>query len=351
MAAVRLRIRLPAASTTVQATTFGELADHISTSLGAESGWQVLTGYPPKPMETLERSVQLAGILKSGETIIVRMTQGATSEVASAAPAAAAPTAAAPAPVAPKPAAPAPVAPAPAEPRPPAPKPALPAARPASQAPAPQHSAAAAEEERLVRRVIPADNSCLFAAIAHALGGAAGRRERADGLRRIVADTVLADGERFSEAMLGSPPQEYARWILNPDHWGGGIELAILSEHFRTEIAAFDVQTQRVDCFGQEGGGTQRICLLYDGIHYDLIVKTLFEGAPEELDVSCFSTADEGVMAEARKLVKQQHDARQFTDTASFTLRCLVCQKGLVGEAEALAHAKETAHTNFAEYH
>ena len=42
--------------------------------------------------------------------------------------------------------------------------------------------------------------------------------------------------------------------------------------------------------------------------------------------------------------------ARQFTDTASFTLRCLVCQKGLCGEKDALAHAKETGHANFAEY-
>ena len=31
-------------------------------------------------------------------------------------------------------------------------------------------------------------------------------------------------------------------------------------------------------------------------------------------------------------------------------LRCLVCQKGLVGEAGALEHAKSTGHANFCEF-
>ena len=55
-----------------------------------------------------------------------------------------------------------------------------------------------------------ADNSCLFAAVAHAFGGSAGRRERADGLRRVVADVVLQGKEEYSEAALGKPPHEYA---------------------------------------------------------------------------------------------------------------------------------------------
>lgn len=105
-----------------------------------------------------------------------------------------------------------------------------------------------------------------------------------------------------------------------------------------------------MDRFGQELGASQRICLLYDGVHYDLIVRQLFDGAPEELDVCCFATTDEGVMGEASRLVAEQHRARKFTDTSAFTLRCLVCQCGLKGQEGALAHAKESGHTNFAEY-
>ena len=103
--------------------------------------------------------------------------------------------------------------------------------------------------EQLVRRVVPADNSCLFVAVALALEG--GDRSRAAALREVVASAVLADPERFYEAVLGRPPQEYVRWIRDPEHWGGGIELAVLAEHYGTELAAVDCQTQRVDLFGQ----------------------------------------------------------------------------------------------------
>ena len=49
MGALRLRLRLPSGQTTVEATTFGELADHVNTALGenSSSAWSLLTGYPP----------------------------------------------------------------------------------------------------------------------------------------------------------------------------------------------------------------------------------------------------------------------------------------------------------------
>ena len=70
--------------------------------------------------------------------------------------------------------------------------------------------------EQLVRRVVPADNSCLFVAVALALEGGekggekggeeGGERGRAAALREVVARAVLADPERFSEAVLGRLP-------------------------------------------------------------------------------------------------------------------------------------------------
>ena len=41
--------------------------------------------------------------------------------------------------------------------------------------------------------------------------------------------------------------------------------------------------------------------------------------------------------------------ARQFTDLAGFTLRCLVCGKALTGQTDAQSHAKATGHINFGE--
>ena len=59
---------------------------------------------------------------------------------------------------------------------------------------------------------------------------------------------------------------------------------------------------------------------------------------------------DEAAMAEGRALARRAQQAGKYTDTASFTIRCLVCQRGLTGEKEAVEHAKATGHTNFSEF-
>ena len=42
-------------------------------------------------------------------------------------------------------------------------------------------------------------------------------------------DTVAGDPEEYTEAFLGKPNAEYCAWILNPQSWGGAIELSILA--------------------------------------------------------------------------------------------------------------------------
>ena len=347
--AVRLRLRLPSGQSQLSATTWGELKEHVNTQLGGDNSrsWNLLTGYPPAPLSSPPSSddVPLSDLFKSGETIVVKLGE---------------------APAAPPP----PPAAAPAPPPPLTTNNTNPVvdededmklalALSMGEEPPPRTTTTAAPDffgggdgERLVRRVIPADNSCLFAALAHAFEGSAGRRQRADGLRTIVAERVLADPIEYNEATLDREPADYAKWIQKADNWGGGIEIAILSSHFGAELRAFDIQTERVDIFGQGMGYETCALLLYDGVHYDLIVKELFKGAPEELDVCVFNVAKEGeaIMAEARMLVKEAHKKRAFTDTAKFTLRCLVCQEGLVGEKGAMEHAKKTGHGNFCEY-
>lgn len=391
MAAVRLRLRLPGGQSTFTGTTFAELSAHVSLS-----SFELLTGFPPTKIEW-EESMALSEVLSSGDTVVVRETVGAAPEpkvarLAPTAPAAvdededeALKLALAMSMAQPE----ASVAPPPAS--------APPVCVPVSAPPA---GAALGEGEAVVRRVIPADNSCLFNAVAYALEG----RSKTDAprLRDVVASAVLTEGGEYaSEAVLGQEPGAYAKWIRDPAHWGGGVELgegcspiepsssklgcrpwatdpaqlqrlslppplapsagrhapcprpvlaAVLSKHYSTEIAAFDIQTLRVDNFGQGSGYAQRIFLLYDGIHYDLMVKTLFAGAPQELDVTVFCVDDEAAMAQARGVAAEAHRARQFTDTAKFSLRCLGCQKGLVGEKDAMEHAKATGHTNFSEY-
>lgn len=90
----------------------------------------------------------------------------------------------------------------------------------------------------LVLRVMPSDNSCLFTAF----GGALPSQIPAQKLRRMMADYIIEHAEEYTEAVLGSSPSAYCRSIQDPDRWGGGIELSILSSIFDVQICTFDVQ-------------------------------------------------------------------------------------------------------------
>lgn len=37
----------------------------------------------------------------------------------------------------------------------------------------------------------------------------------------MIAATVASDPEKYSEAILGKPNEDYCAWIMNPEKWGG----------------------------------------------------------------------------------------------------------------------------------
>ncbi|KAL3147363.1 hypothetical protein ABBQ32_002844 [Trebouxia sp. C0010 RCD-2024] len=203
----------------------------------------------------------------------------------------------------------------------------------------------------VVRRKVDDDNSCLFSAVGYVMQGS---RSHAAKLRRIIADAVAADPFTYNDGFLGKSNEEYCKWILDSKKWGGAIELSIFARHFGREIAAHDIQTRRCDVYGSGEGYHERVMLIYDGLHYDALALAAFQGAPEELDVTIIEPAGQqsgAVERAAAALTAEANDARQFTDTASFTLRCGTCKIGVKGEKEALEHAKSTGHANFSEYH
>ncbi|KAL0050495.1 hypothetical protein WJX82_000792 [Trebouxia sp. C0006] len=181
-----------------------------------------------------------------------------------------------------------------------------------------------------------------------------GSRSHATKLRRIIADAVAADPFTYNDGFLGKSNAEYQKWILDPKKWGGAIELSIFARHFAREIAAYDIQTKRCDVYGQGEGYPERVMLIYDGLHYDALALAAFKDAPEELDVTITEQASQqaaGIERASAALTDEANKARQFTNTASFTLRCGTCKIGVKGEKEALEHAKTTGHANFSEYH
>lgn len=200
----------------------------------------------------------------------------------------------------------------------------------------------------LTRKVVPADNSCLFTSVNLVINEGTFDLQAAPILREVIAGIVSSDPATYSEAILGKPNSSYCKWIRDKNSWGGGIELAILSQYFSTEIAVVDTQSGRVDRFGEDKNYKERVFLIYDGIHYDPLVYESIDHSG--LIRTKFSIHNAVIMALALELASEAKSVRQFTDVAGFSLRCLACQQPLRGEREATEHARSTGHINFGEY-
>ncbi|KAF4963862.1 hypothetical protein FSARC_8156 [Fusarium sarcochroum] len=206
-------------------------------------------------------------------------------------------------------------------------------------------------EDRPVLRVMPSDNSCLFTAF----GGALQDQIPAQKLRRMMADYIVQHPEDYSEAVLGSSPSQYCRSIQDPDRWGGGIELSILSSIFNIQICTFDVQAQNLINFGEDK--VDRCILVYSGIHYDRVAFSLSDFPhdspmyPPEMDRTVWPTTDNEVIEKTQELVRKLNKAHYYTDTEGLILRCDVpgCDWIGSGQREGQKHAELTGHVDLSE--
>ncbi|XP_071443595.1 ubiquitin thioesterase Otu1 [Hetaerina americana] len=197
----------------------------------------------------------------------------------------------------------------------------------------------------LLRKVVPADNSCLFTSIGYVLSGKV-HTDNGAFLREIIAESVAANPDEYSEAILGKPNPEYCQWIKKPESWGGAIELAVLSSFYGIEIDVVDTLNCIINRFGEDQNYGQRVLLIFDGIHYDPLYLEPLEGGKLQ---TIFPISDEGILTQALALSEEAKSSRQFTDLARFTLKCMVCDTMLTGHVQAQRHAKETGHKTFGE--
>lgn len=197
----------------------------------------------------------------------------------------------------------------------------------------------------LLKKVVPADNSCLFTSVRFVLNGKVDN-EGSEMMRHIIAQEVATNTQDYNDAVLGKSNAEYCAWIQKPDSWGGAIEVAILSSYYGIEIDVVDIQNAIINRFGEDKNYGLRVFLLFDGIHYDpLYMETDGAGAPATI----FPVEEMGVYQQAEQLAKEAKSSRQFTNVDKFSLRCLQCDVMLVGQLQATQHAKTTGHTNFGE--
>ncbi|RYH02921.1 hypothetical protein EON65_47555 [archaeon] len=200
-----------------------------------------------------------------------------------------------------------------------------------------------ANASKLERKIIPADNSCLFNAIGELLEYPRYDKKPSK-YREMVADYLDTHRDFYTADMLdGKDIDEYIKWIRNKDKWGGEIEVSILAKLLGVEIAVVDIRTTHTLIYGQDMQYDKRIFLLYDGVHYDALVRT--QG--QTTVCSMLSVADQTVCAEATQLAKELQNKKQFVNLASGEMLCGVCMSMFAGEKEAIEHAKVTGHQNF----
>eukprot|EP01041_Mallomonas_annulata_P000222 gene222-405_t len=197
----------------------------------------------------------------------------------------------------------------------------------------------------MTRQVIDADNSCLFNAIITVLSQSGLTPAL---LREIIATTVLNDTVKYNASFLGKSPTEYASWITQSEVWGGEIEMFILAQKFDIEIVVVDIESNNHYTYGKcSSDSVRRVFLLYDGAHYDCIVKTIKYPDGKVETVTMFSSDDIIAFDESKEIAAELKKKKKFINLSGCDLRCMICGVGLKGQPGALAHAKATGHQNF----
>lgn len=206
-------------------------------------------------------------------------------------------------------------------------------------------------DQYLILRNIPDDNSCMFNAIAYALGKPF---DYSQDLRLVVSNEISRDPITYNEIILGRSNDNYCSWISKKDSWGGAIELGILLKTLNLRINCIDIELGNFIKFEDESSNpTNFINLIYSGVHYDLLVTnpTLSVDRKDKAsDLGKWSIDFEPVINQySNKLVKLLQLRNYTTNTTTFRVRCLQCYQVLVGETGASKHANDTGHYNFGE--
>nr|CAD7458842.1 unnamed protein product [Timema tahoe] len=154
----------------------------------------------------------------------------------------------------------------------------------------------------LMKKVVPADNSCLFTSLGFVLGGTYPLIKK---IERPTKSCYIGD----CKAIL-----LYVRLPYNTILYYWSVWIALFLFGWKQKLC-------QGRCARGVGGSIQTI----------------------------FLASDQRVLNEAYDIAKEAKSSRQFTDVDKFTLRCMVCSVFLTGQIQAQQHAKESGHMNFGE--
>jgi ubiquitin thioesterase OTU1 len=202
------------------------------------------------------------------------------------------------------------------------------------------------EIHKPIRRCVDADNSCLFTSIAYLTDKSNFNESSSLYYRNMIVEYLI--NNEFDESLLDLPKNEYISDIGNPSKWGGGIEIKIFSEIFKIQIAVVDVQTNRIDLFGQDNNYENTIYILYNGIHYDPLVMNYDELNNIDNDITIFKSDNINVMNTFKDFAKEFNQKNEFVDLSKvILLECVDCKKHFNSKKDATKHAHDENHWNF----
>ena len=199
-----------------------------------------------------------------------------------------------------------------------------------------------------LRRFVDSDNSCLFSSIGYLVDTKNFSETTSMQYRQLLVNYL--DETTIPDGILELPKEEYIKSIQNPNTWGGAIELKLFSDLYQVEIASVDVQSNRVDIFGQDKNYPQRIYVIYNGVHYDPLVMAFTEDTLD--DITTFASDDNETLIAFQSYVKVFRETGDFVDLSNMNnFECDQCQTLFVNQEEAYDHAQNYQHWNFSELH
>lgn len=197
-----------------------------------------------------------------------------------------------------------------------------------------------------LRRFVDSDNSCLFSSIGYLIDNKGFNDTTKLQYRQLLVNYL--ENANLEEGLLEIPKPDYLENIQNPSTWGGAIELKLFSDMFQVEIASIDVQSNRVDIFGQDKNYPQRIYVLYNGVHYDPLVMAITEDSKD--DITSFAADDNETLIQFQNYVKIFNEAGDFVDLSNMNhFECDICQTLFENQEQAFEHASNYQHWNFHE--
>ena len=201
-----------------------------------------------------------------------------------------------------------------------------------------------------IQRYVNADNSCLFSTISYLIDKQ-NFNENSSIIYRLAIVDYIKENNKITSDILGMEREEYISKIEDPSCWGGAIELKIFSDILETQIASIDIQTGRVDIFGETENFTKRIYILYNGIHYDPLVMN-YLGNEENLDcdITIFEHEDYDKLIKFKNLSEELKKEGKFVDLNNINnYRCCECKEEFQEQNGAMLHGQKFNHWEFEE--